>query len=68
MLPPRDRNVIGPALTAFAAGTTPNADVKKLRGGKTGEYRLRIGRFRAIFLRVGDDIVVLQIVARKDAY
>jgi mRNA interferase RelE/StbE len=59
-----DRRKIAEALEAFARDGL--GDVQKLvdRPG----YRLRIGRFRAIFDRVIDTIVVLRVFDRKEAY
>ena len=42
-------------------------DVKKLTG-KTNEYRLRIGRFRVLFMLEGDSISVYRVSDRKQAY
>jgi len=53
-------------LAAFAKGSSPNADVRKLRGG--GGYRLRIGRWRVLFARVNGQIVVYRVLDRKNAY
>lgn len=51
-------------LEALAAGAA--SDVKKLKGG--GDHRLRVGQYRALFRRQGQDIVVTRIAHRKDVY
>ena len=48
-------------------GTSGEGDVKKLVGG--GErWRLRIGDWRIIFKRRADEIEVLRVANRRDAY
>lgn len=44
--------------------------IKALKGAYTGLYRLRIGSFRAIYTKKDDELIilVLRVVARKDAY
>ena len=42
-------------------------DVKKL-AAKTAEYRLRIGRWRVLFMLENDLISVYTVKLRKDAY
>ena len=44
--------------------------IKALKGAYAGLYRLRIGSFRAIYTKKGDELIilVLRVVARKDAY
>lgn len=48
---------------------SPHLDVKKLVGG-SGEYRLRVGDYRVVYL-IEDDRLLILIVAiahRKDVY
>lgn len=54
------------AIEAFAANRP--GDVKKLVGVDPPRWRLRIGRFRAIFAFEPGHIVVERIVDRRDAY
>ena len=44
--------------------------IKALKGAYAGLYRLRIGSFRAIYTKKDDELIilVLRVVARKDAY
>ncbi len=44
----------------------PQGDTKQMQGQFQDTYRLRIGRYRAIFYHEGDDIIVLQIGSRGD--
>jgi mRNA-degrading endonuclease RelE of RelBE toxin-antitoxin system len=62
----RDASFVRRALERLAADGS--GDVRKLRGTSTGVRRLRIGRFRAIFVITEGEIVVLTIFDRKDAY
>lgn len=55
-------------LTQLAAGTAPNLDVKKLVDVAPPRYRLRIGRYRAIFAFQPGLIVIERILDRRDAY
>lgn len=44
-------------------------DVKSLKGKKTPPlYRLRLGKYRVIFQRIGDEIRVIKIDTRGDVY
>ncbi len=47
---------------------TGAADIKKLQGLDPPEYRLRVGDWRVRFQLDGDEIRVLRIRDRKDAY
>lgn len=44
--------------------------IKALKDAYAGLYRLRIGSFRAIYTKKDDELIilVLRVVARKDAY
>jgi mRNA-degrading endonuclease RelE of RelBE toxin-antitoxin system len=67
-LPRRDREAVIEALRRL--GIDPGAaDMKKL-GGRRGEWRLRVGRWRVLLDLDNADglITVSRIVARKDAY
>jgi mRNA interferase RelE/StbE len=48
---------------------TGRGDVRKLEGGE-GEYRLRVGTWRVLFVLEDDNqtIVVARVVPRRDAY
>lgn len=66
----RDRVTAGritAALQRFA--DTGLGDVRKLEGG-VGEYRLRVGTWRVLFVLEDDGrtIVVARVVPRRDAY
>lgn len=49
-------------------GTGPDLNVRKLAGSKGALWRLRVGRWRAIFQRVGELVLVLVVDLRKDVY
>ena len=51
---------------ALASGET-HLNIKALKG-QPGLYRLRVGDWRAIFFRTGDDFLVAAIGLRKDIY
>ena len=59
-----DRRVIFAAVRALGAGAI--AYVKKLKGRT--EYRVRIGRWRALYELRDNQLIVLRILDRKDAY
>jgi len=61
-----DRRVIVDAIRAFAAGNSPSADVKKLAGITPPLWRLRVGRFRAIYSIDSERIIILRIGDRRD--
>lgn len=48
-------------------GGGASLDLKKL-AGKLGTWRLRTGDWRSVFVRVGDDFLVVAIGRRKDIY
>lgn len=54
------------AIEAFA--TTGTGDVKKLRDYDPPTWRLRVGRYRVLFRRVGPALIVDAIEYRRDAY
>ena len=45
----------------------PKGDIKPLAGRK-GEYRLRVGRFRVLFVIESDRVKVFKIDTRGDVY
>jgi mRNA interferase RelE/StbE len=63
-LPAAEAKRIVDRLTAMAGGSA--SDVKKLRGHN--EYRLRVGKYRVLFDRTGNDIIVQRVAHRKDVY
>ena len=64
-LPREERRKIGHRLDALQVDLA--GDVKKLTR-TTGEYRLRVGRWRVLFLLESDLISVYAVKARKEAY
>lgn len=46
----------------------PHASSRKLTSPQIGQYRLRIGRYRAIFDLDGDKIIILRIGHRREIY
>jgi mRNA-degrading endonuclease RelE of RelBE toxin-antitoxin system len=61
-----DASSVRRALERFAVDGS--GDVRKLRGTSMRAKRLRVGRFRAIFVVSESEIVVLAISDRKEAY
>ena len=59
------RRLIGKRLDIVQ--TDLKGDVKKL-SGKTHEYRLRVGRYRVLFMLEADLISVYAVRDRKEAY
>ena len=45
----------------------PNGDIKPLSGRK-GEYRLRVGKYRILFLVESENLSVVKIDTRGDIY
>ncbi len=46
--------------------STSHGDLKRLKGIKA--YRLRVGKYRVILEKHGDEIYVLHVLKREDAY
>ncbi len=46
----------------------PKADIKKLKGPNRDYYRLRVGKFRAIYVVEEMVVKVAKILPRSDAY
>ncbi len=46
----------------------PNADIKKLKGPKRDYYRLRIGKYRAIYVIDAKAVKIAKILPRDSAY
>lgn len=65
-LPPKDAEKIMDALESIARNETKSLDVKPLTG-RDG-YRLRIGKWRAIYEVEGDTLTVLDIGPRGQIY
>lgn len=60
-----DADAMANALALYAE--TGHGDVKKL-SGRMGEWRLRCGKWRAIFTPSGEVLRVLRIRDRKEVY
>ncbi len=54
------------AFAAYAARGL--GDVKKLRDFKVPTWRLRVGRYRVLYRRESQVLIVVAISDRKDAY
>ena len=67
-LPPHDREAVRRALSRLVTDPS-SADLRKL-AGREDEWRLRVGRWRAILQldTAAGTIGVLRILARSDAY
>jgi len=46
----------------------PNGDIRPLRGYTDGRQRLRIGKYRVIFIVKGEDLHIIDIGSRGDIY
>lgn len=64
-LPLEDRERVLNAVDRLAASGV--GDIRALGGPLRGRFRLRVGRWRVIFRR-DDDIVVLRVLHRREAY
>lgn len=64
-LPLEDQKRVLEAMDRFAASGV--GDVRALSGQWRGRFRLRAGDWRAIFRRE-DDIVVIRVLHRREAY
>jgi len=65
-LPAADARVIVDAFAAYAARGL--GDIKKLRDFKVPTWRLRVGRYRVLYRREGQVLIVVAVSDRKDAY
>jgi mRNA interferase RelE/StbE len=65
-LPVTDARVIVDAFAAYAASGI--GDIKKLRNFKPPTWRLRVGRYRVLYRREGQILIVAAVNDRKDAY
>ena len=50
----------------FVSG--PRTDIKKLKGDKRDYYRLRVGRYRVLYVIEGDRVLVAKVLPRSKAY
>ncbi|MCL2035062.1 MAG: type II toxin-antitoxin system RelE/ParE family toxin [Oscillospiraceae bacterium] len=46
----------------------PDGDIKPMKGCTDGRRRLRIGKYRIVFLLSDDDLYILEIGSRGDIY
>ena len=46
----------------------PDGDIKPMQGYTDGRKRLRIGKFRIVFLHIKDDLHIIEIGSRGDIY
>jgi len=46
----------------------PEGDIVTLQGYSDGRKRLRIGKYRIIFLLSGEDLTIIEIASRGDIY
>lgn len=52
-------------MVSLAAGRIPFAQLKKLRGFEPPVWQLTSGRFRALYRRVGAEVVILRVIAKS---
>lgn len=64
-LPEQYRILIQIAIQKLSEGK--HIDVKQLKGEKDA-FRIRVGRYRILYLKIGDVLIVSKISHRKDAY
>ncbi|MDR0819726.1 MAG: type II toxin-antitoxin system RelE/ParE family toxin [Oscillospiraceae bacterium] len=48
--------------------TPPEGDIKPLRGKLNGKHRLRVGNLRIIYARSPEQLEIIKILPRGDAY
>jgi mRNA-degrading endonuclease RelE of RelBE toxin-antitoxin system len=65
-LSPAARASIERGIARLAAGD-PSVDVRKLAGSDT-DRRLRVGRWRVLYIQTGQQIVIARVVRRPNAY
>ena len=46
----------------------PKGNIKPLQGFSDGRKRLRIGKYRIVFIQDGEDLDILDIASRGDIY
>jgi len=46
----------------------PGADIKRLGGTKPQKHRMRLGRYRAVYVVEGADVKVIEICKRSNVY
>ena len=46
----------------------PKADIKQIKGTHPPKYRIRIGKYRAVYTVEGDKVKVIEIFARGREY
>ena len=46
----------------------PSGDIKLMKGFSDGRKRLRIGKYRIVFLLSGNDLHIMEIGSRGDIY
>ena len=61
----KEREQLLQALAALELGIITGLDLKKLKG-VPDIYRMRVGRLRVIFKKVGDEIQILDIGGRNE--
>lgn len=67
-LPPATRKRILKKLKFFASQENPLRFATKLKDSRFGEYRFRIGDYRALFDVENHTIIILKIGHRKEVY
>jgi mRNA interferase RelE/StbE len=63
-LPLRDSGRILARIERYAKGEP--SDIKKLQG--RGEFRLRVGDYRVLFVKSGNNVDIQRILHRREAY
>ncbi len=63
-LPLKTAESILSRIEAYAAGAP--SDIKKLRG--RGEFRMRVGDYRVLFVKVGVRLEIHRVLHRREAY
>ena len=64
-LPLNYRNMIDRTLERFHSGIP--VDIKPIQGEKD-TYRIRVGKYRLLFIKISPDILIVKIKKREDIY
>lgn len=67
-LPRADRERVREALEQVAAAPSVRLSFVTEMAGRPGHWRLRKGNWRAIYRVDGEDVVVLRVAHRREAY
>jgi mRNA-degrading endonuclease RelE of RelBE toxin-antitoxin system len=49
-----------------SSSRSPQTQIKKLKGFKPPLYRLRSGDYRVLFQMLGDRVIIMRVISRRD--